>query len=94
MLRSTSKIGGTGQEEVSIAAASPLGRMRGVLSVMPPPVMCAAPRSKPAFHQRADRRQITAVDREQRVRHGRPHLGSMVFGPYPATSNSSLRASE
>ena len=27
---------------------SPLGRMRGVLSVMPPPVMCAAPFSKPA----------------------------------------------
>jgi PAS domain-containing protein len=33
---------------VSISAARFSGSMRGVLSVMPPPVICAAPRSSPA----------------------------------------------
>ncbi len=73
---------------------SPSGSMRGVLSVMPPPVMCAAPFKSFAAMQRAQRLQITAMHGQQRIGDGGAHSGSSVFGPYPATSNSSLRASE
>jgi len=45
MRRNSSNSGGMRQLAVSIAAANPAGSMRGVLSVMPPPVMCAAPLS-------------------------------------------------
>ena len=48
MRRNTSKIGGMRHDPVSMATAVSFGRMRGVLSVIPPPVMCAAPRSRPA----------------------------------------------
>ena len=40
------KRGGTGQVPRSISAAVPSGRMRGMLSVSPPPVMCARPRDE------------------------------------------------
>ena len=43
MLRSSSKTGSTGQEPTLIVTPRPFGRMRGVLSVMPPPVMWTAP---------------------------------------------------
>ena len=67
ILRSSSKIGGTGQEPRSMRTPKPSGRMRGVLSVMPPPVMCAAPLSKPASCERAQRLQIAAVQLQQLV---------------------------
>ena len=44
--RSSSKMGPGFQAPRSTRASRPAGRMRGVLSVMPPPVMCAAPWSR------------------------------------------------
>src|SRR5262245_51984259 len=46
--RSNSKTGGAGQEAESITIAASSGRMRGVLSVIPPPVMWAAPFKMPS----------------------------------------------
>src|ERR1700733_4102941 len=43
ILRRSSKTGSTGQDPTLIRTPSPFGKMRGVLSVIPPPVMCAAP---------------------------------------------------
>ena len=66
---------------VSIAAASPFGSMRGVLSVMPPPVMCAAPRSSLRRHQRPKRLQIAAMHGQQRVAHRCAHFRQQRVRP-------------
>ena len=58
--------------------ARPLGSMRGVLSVIPPPVMCAAPLSRSGLSKRAHRLQIAAMHLEQLVADGAPNSGTCV----------------
>ena len=81
--RSTSNSGGIVHDPVSIATPNSLGSMRGVLSVMPPPVMCAAPVQQARRHQRANRLQVAAMHLQQLVAHRRPHCRQHRFRTVP-----------
>ena len=55
-----------GHEPRSIFTAVPSGRMRGMLSVSPPPVMWARPLITPLIEQTFERLQVTDVRQQQR----------------------------
>ena len=89
------KIAGTCHAERSIAACVPAGSMRGRLSVIPPPVMCAMPLMRPLVteqgpttrrYERCGTRSASPIER--------PSSGITASDAEPRDSNAIRRASE